>query len=134
MDLDAEDDFEARAEALRKEEKMRKDREADEAFRKAAEADAQKDKIPKLNAKKSGWFGGGWFSSSKYKTNDGTNPNAPIKVKLGEESSFYFDKDLGKWVNKKGGNTEPVSTPTPPPPKGPPTRSVSAAGVPPLRS
>ena len=39
MDNDDDDDFEARAAALRKEEKMRKDREADEAFRKAAEAD-----------------------------------------------------------------------------------------------
>ena len=39
MDDDDNDDFEARATALRKEEKARKDREADEAFRRAAEAD-----------------------------------------------------------------------------------------------
>ena len=39
MDNDDDDDFEARAAALRKEEKTRKDREADEAFRRAAEAD-----------------------------------------------------------------------------------------------
>lgn len=39
MDDDDGDDFEARAAALRKEEKARKDREADEAFRRAAEAD-----------------------------------------------------------------------------------------------
>ena len=39
MDDDDNDDFEARATALRKEEKARKDREADEAFRKAVEAD-----------------------------------------------------------------------------------------------
>ena len=40
MDDDGDDDdFEARAAALRKEEKARKDREADEAFRRAAEAD-----------------------------------------------------------------------------------------------
>ena len=39
MDNDDDDDFEARAAALRKEEKLRKDREADEAFRRAAEAD-----------------------------------------------------------------------------------------------
>lgn len=36
---DDDNDFEARAAALRKEEKARKDREADEAFRRAAEAD-----------------------------------------------------------------------------------------------
>lgn len=39
MDDDDGDDFEARAAALRKEEKARKDREADDAFRRAAEAD-----------------------------------------------------------------------------------------------
>ena len=39
MDDDDNDDFEARATALRKEEKARKDREADEAFRRAVEAD-----------------------------------------------------------------------------------------------
>lgn len=39
MDDDDDDGFEARAAALRKEEKARKDREADEAFRRAAEAD-----------------------------------------------------------------------------------------------
>ena len=39
MDEDDGDDFEARAVAIRKEEKARKDREADEAFRRAAEAD-----------------------------------------------------------------------------------------------
>ena len=38
---DDEDDFEARAAAIRKEEKARKDREVDEAFRKAAEADGK---------------------------------------------------------------------------------------------
>ena len=132
MDLDEEDDFEARAAALHREEKARKDREADEAFRKAAEADAQKDKAPKLNSKKS-WFGGGWFAG-KDKSNDMSAPNAPIKVKLGEENSFYYDEQLKKWVNKKGGNTEAAAGPAPPPPKGPPSRSVSASGGPPPSS
>ena len=45
MDDDDEDDFEARAAAIRSEEKARKDREADEAFRRAAEADG-KQSIP----------------------------------------------------------------------------------------
>ena len=133
MDLDEEDDFETRAATLRREEKARKDREADEAFKKAAEADAQRDKIPKLNSKKS-WFGGGWFGSNKEKIPEAGTPNAPIKVKLGEESSFYFDKELGKWVNKKGGSNDVPAAPTPPPPKGPPSRTVSAAAGPPLRS
>ena len=124
MDLDDDDDFEARA--LRAQEKARKDREADEAFRKAAEADARKDIVPKLNSKKS-WFGGGWFGGKDRASENGP-PNAPIKVKLGEENSFYFDEQLKKWVNKKGGTSEAAATPAPPPPKGPPSRSVSAAG------
>ena len=41
MDDDDEDDFEARAAAIRKQDKARKDREADEAFRRAAEADGK---------------------------------------------------------------------------------------------
>lgn len=41
MDDDNEDDFEARAAAMRKTEKARKDREADEAFRRAAEEDGE---------------------------------------------------------------------------------------------
>ena len=130
MNIDDEDNFEARAAALRREEKAHKDREADEAFRKAAEADAQKDKQPKLNNKKS-WFGP-WFSSSKDKL-DSSSPNAPIKVKLGEENSFHYDQQLKKWVNKKAANTEAAAAPVPPPPKGPPSRSVSAAaGLPPI--
>ena len=127
---DDDDEFELRAAALRKEEKARKDREADENFRKAAETDAQRDKTPKLNSKKS-WFGGGWFGGAKDQTHESSTPNAPIKVKLGEENSFYFDEQLKKWVNKKGGAPEAAAAPAPPPPKGPPSRTVSAAGGPP---
>ena len=128
---DDNDEFELRAAALRQEEKARKDREADENFRKAAEADAQRDKAPKLNSKKS-WFGGGWFGGAKDQTQENSASNAPIKVKLGEENSFYFDEQLKKWVNKKGGLPEAAAAPAPPPPKGPPSRTVSAAGGPPL--
>lgn len=127
---DDNDEFELRAAALRKEEKARKDREADENFRKAAEADARRDKAPKLNSKKS-WFGGPWFGGAKDQTQESSASNAPIKVKLGEENSFYFDEQLKKWVNKKGGVPEAAAAPAPPPPKGPPSRTVSAAGGPP---
>ena len=129
MDLDDDDDFDLRAAALGREERARNDREVDEALRKAAEADAQRDKVPKLNSKKS-WFGGVWFGGGKDKSQEGT-PNAPIKVKLGKENSFYFDEQLKKWVNKKGGTTESAAAPTPPPPKGPPSRAASTTGGPP---
>ena len=73
---------------------------------------------------KKGWFGG-WFKK---------DPNAspgPIKAKLGEENSFYYDPELKKWINKKaGGASAPIPTPTPPPPKnGPPSRSASGNSV-----
>ena len=148
---DDDDDFETRAATMRKEERARKDREADELMRKAAEEDgrgsllhfnpsqhvniatAKKDSHPKLNSKKSGWFGGWLGGGSKENKDSGQQQgNAPIKVKLGEESSFYFDKEKGKWVNKKAGpEDEKASAPPPPPPKGPPSRAVSSVGGPP---
>jgi hypothetical protein len=121
---DDNDDIAARAATLKSNSisKTDADRKADEAFRKAAEADAQRDK-DNGGAKKAGWFGG-WFKK------DPNAPPGPIKAKLGEESSFYYDPDLGKWVNKKGGASEDTVRPaaTPPPPKGPPMGIRSASG------
>ena len=37
-----------------------------------------------------GWFG--WFRKS--------DTPKPVKANLGKESSFYYDPDLGRWVNK----------------------------------
>ncbi|KAL5319347.1 hypothetical protein ACEPPN_012398 [Leptodophora sp. 'Broadleaf-Isolate-01'] len=107
--------------------KAEKDREADEAFRKAAEADAQKAK--EAAPAKKGWGLGGWFGGAKKESQDmGSNPNKPIRAKLGEASSFYYDPDLKRWVNKKAGaeDTQAKSA-TPPPPRatGPP-RTASA--------
>ncbi|KAH7089566.1 COPII coat assembly protein SEC16 [Paraphoma chrysanthemicola] len=124
MDDDFEDDLVTRAAGLKIDSgsKSDADRKADEAFRKAAEQDAKRDKEAAA-AKKGGWLSG-WFKK---------DPNAapgPIKAKLGEESSFYYDPDLGKWVNKKAGASgEPErATATPPPPKGPPMGARSASG------
>lgn len=53
---------------------------------------------------------------------------------MGEESSFYYDKELKKWVNKKAGvETPAAAAATPPPPKGPPSRAVSASNAAPVR-
>ncbi|KAF7597333.1 vesicle coat component [Aspergillus hancockii] len=127
MDDDNDDeDMAARAAAIQKAEKARKDREADEAFKRAAEADAKR---PPPGAKKS-WFGG-WFGGTK-KENENLSGGGPIRAKLGEENSFYYDKELKKWVNKKDPNSASVSRGTPPPPKGPaPSRSASGSSVPP---
>jgi len=145
---DDDDDFVARAAAVLKQEKAQKDREADEGFRKAAEADGESTplRLPhqltnqtiaqkgELRSKKSGWLGG-WFGGAKKDDLSAPNaPNGPIKAKLGEQSSFYYDKELGKWVNKKAGEAPAAAEPPRlPPPKGPPSRAVSAAGAPPMR-
>jgi hypothetical protein len=131
-DDDDADDLAARAAALKARQKSEADRKADEAFRKAAEADAAKDS--KDSGKKSG---GGWFGSW-FKKDPNAQTSGPIKAKLGEENSFYYDPELKKWVNKKAGKDESAGarTATPPPPRmGPPgggaARSVSDVGGPP---
>ena len=154
---DDDDDFSAKAAAVLKAQKAQKDREADEAFKKAAEADGSfplpfpslpfliiyfpstnatpliAQKGPQLNAKKS-WFGG-WLSARRD-SSELNQPagNAPIKAKLGEKSSFYYDKDLKKWINGKGGDDAGAggASSTPPPPRAPPpSRAVSGVGGPP---
>ena len=120
-DDDDDADIGKKAAALKK---AQADREADDAFRKAAEADAARGKTEA--GQKKGWLGG-WFGKK--------DPNAapgPIKAKLGEENSFYYDENLKKWVNKKGGPeaAAPMAA-TPPPPRGPANRATSAMGPPP---
>jgi hypothetical protein len=83
---------------------------------------------------KKGWFGG-WFGGAKKEAEQSGSGGGggPIRAKLGEDSSFYYDKDLKKWVNKKDpGSAEPVRA-TPPPPRGsaPPSRNASSGSMPP---
>ena len=130
MDDDDEEDLVARAAALKisssssSTSKSAADLKADASFRAAAEADAKRDKDS--SSKKAGG-GGGWLSGWFKK-----DPNAapgPIKAKLGEESSFYYDPNLGKWVNKKGGASEAEKTSAAAaPPRGPPMTPRSASG------
>ncbi|KAN0077463.1 Sec23-binding domain of Sec16 domain containing protein [Elaphomyces granulatus] len=123
MDEDEDEDLTARAAAIQISERERRDREADDTVRKAAEADAKK---PSQSAKKS-WFGG-WFGGKK----DSSSSAGPVRAKLGEENSFYYDADLKKWINKKDPNGSNASArATPPPPKGsaPQSRSTSAGNM-----
>ncbi|KAI7721565.1 hypothetical protein KC353_g1255 [Hortaea werneckii] len=137
MDLsDDEDDreMERRAAALKQQQKSDADRQADEAFRKAAEADAARDNNKSSSGSggegKKGWLTG-WFSGGKK---DQTQDlNKPIRAKLGEENSFYYDENLKKWVNKKAGPEAAQASSaaaTPPPPKGGPSRVASGVGPP----
>ncbi|KAI7010819.1 hypothetical protein KC355_g6011 [Hortaea werneckii] len=135
---DDEDDreMERRAIALKQQQKSDADRQADEAFRKAAEADAARDNNKSSSGSggegKKGWLTG-WFSGSGKK-DSAQDLNKPIRAKLGEENSFYYDENLKKWVNKKAGPEAAQASSaaaTPPPPKGGPSRVASGVGGPP---
>ncbi|KAK2747115.1 vesicle coat component [Myotisia sp. PD_48] len=102
----------------------RKAKEAAEIVRKAAEEDAQR----AAQAQKKGWFTG-WFGKKDQAASGG-----PIRAKLGEQSSFYYDEELKRWVNKKDPDSATSGAQaTPPPPKSslPPSRSVSSENRPP---
>lgn len=65
----------------------------------------------------------------------GSQPQKAIRAKLGEESSFVYDPEQKRWINKKAGaeQTEAKSASTPPPPRatGPPrTASVGPTSIP----
>ncbi|KAF2462284.1 Sec23-binding domain of Sec16-domain-containing protein [Lineolata rhizophorae] len=131
MDDDEDDDeLAARAAALKKAQKEKEDREADDAVRRAAEADAARGA-----QEKKGWLSG-WFKrgGSADGAGLGQQQSGPIRAKLGEENSFVYDPELKKWVNKKaGGSAGAQAGPaaTPPPPRGPPgSRPQSSAGPP----
>ncbi|KAF9114513.1 hypothetical protein BGX30_006573 [Mortierella sp. GBA39] len=96
----------------------------DNAANAGAEGDDSKGWWPKINL-----FGG--------EKREGTPK--PVKANLGEESSFYFDKEQQRWVNKKGGSeTSSVAEALPPPPMSrtatPASISSPAAGGPPSLS
>lgn len=130
MDDDDDDDILSRAEAVKREEKARHDREAAERVRKAAEEDAKRNEA---KSQKKGWFTG-WFAKKQNEDNGGTTV---VRAKLGEESSFYYDKELKRWVNKKDPNSaKPAASSLPPPPKaaGPPKSSTPVSQASPAHS
>ncbi|KAF9005666.1 Sec23-binding domain of Sec16-domain-containing protein [Cyathus striatus] len=57
---------------------------------------------------------GSWLS--RWWKRDTSTPG-PVKASLGEESTFYYDKDLKRWVNKKAGAETSKPTLPPPPPR-----------------
>lgn len=76
---------------------------------------------------KKGWGFGGWFGKKPDTPPAGEqSPNKPVRAKLGEASSFVYDPDLKRWINKKPGaeNPEP-KTATPPPPRAIPRAATS---------
>lgn len=76
-------------------------------------------------SQKKGWFGG-LFGGGGAKKEQAEAPKA-VKANLGEASSFVYDPDAKRWVNKKAGaENTPAKSATPPPP-----RSASRNGTPP---
>ncbi|KAL7625390.1 vesicle coat component [Parahypoxylon ruwenzoriense] len=120
--------------------KAQKDRENEEMVRRVAEEEAKR--AAEAKASKKGWGFGGWFGGgSKKESID--QPNKPIKAKLGEASSFVYDPDLKRWINKKPGAENTLAktaappppraasrTDTPPPP-GPTSAPTGGLGAPP---
>ncbi|KAG9009635.1 hypothetical protein FRB90_008226 [Tulasnella sp. 427] len=70
--------------------------------------------------------GGSWLPWKWGKKEEPSTPGA-VKAKLGEESSFYYDKELKRWVNKKGGDTGAAAPVLPPPPSRAPSRAQTAS-------
>ncbi|KAI5803061.1 Sec23-binding domain of Sec16-domain-containing protein [Geopyxis carbonaria] len=105
MDDDDDDKLFQQAEKVKKAEEERKRKEEEK-------------KQQEQNAGKKGWFGG-WFGRGT--TPEPGTPGAPIKAKLGEESTFVYDPDLKRWVNKKAGESAAPA----PKPQGPPKRTAS---------
>ncbi|KAG8924904.1 hypothetical protein FRC01_010910, partial [Tulasnella sp. 417] len=70
--------------------------------------------------------GGSWLPWKWGKKEEPSTPG-PVKAKLGDESTFYYDKELKRWVNKKAGDTGAAPAPLPPPPSRAPSRAQTAS-------
>ncbi|CAO1624167.1 unnamed protein product [Jaminaea pallidilutea] len=72
------------------------------------------EKKPDLKASpSSSWLGRLW---GRRDASDGGQAAKAAQAHMGEESAFYFDKELKRWVNKKAGDSgTPAATPPPPP-------------------
>jgi hypothetical protein len=143
---DDEDDFPTPKPAEKTKEE--KDRENAELFRKAAEEDGKHPSFQRIisivanqsQAKraaeaakqtKKGWGFTSWFGvGAKKDTSQESSPNKPIRAKLGEANSFYYDPELKRWVNKNASPEDNAKKATPPPPKAAP-RSSSSSPAPP---
>ncbi|THG99767.1 hypothetical protein EW026_g2634 [Hermanssonia centrifuga] len=69
-----------------------------EAPKEVAQKPAPEPPKSEPEAEKPAAASGGWLSRL-WKRGDAAPPG-PVKANLGEQSSFYYDKDLKRWVNK----------------------------------
>ncbi|KAI5295939.1 vesicle coat component [Ascosphaera acerosa] len=123
-----------RAAAFQKSEEKRKAKEAAQATEEASSSNA---KAAQNGPPKKGWFLG-WFGGGGGAKKDSAQPGKAIRAKLGEENSFYYDKELKRWVNRKDPNsTANAAAAVPPPPMARPMAAsrqpsyVGSAATPP---
>ncbi|ROW02649.1 hypothetical protein VSDG_01830 [Cytospora chrysosperma] len=112
--------------------KEERDKENEEMFRKVAEEEAKRAEAEKASKAKKGWGLGSWFGGGSKKESLESSPNKPIRAKLGEKSSFVYDPEQKRWVNKAAGaedNAPKVATP--PPPRATPRPAGSGTPPPP---
>lgn len=114
--VDEDSDEDHGAEVNRKAEEEKKKLEEDAKRRKQEEEQKRKEEeetAKKKNSSKGGesgrWFG--WLGKGKS-----DDKPKPIKAKLGEENSFYYDEKLKRWINKKAPLEEQIAASAPPPP------------------
>ncbi|CDR99757.1 hypothetical protein [Sporisorium scitamineum] len=89
----------------------------------ASSASGHEEKKQELKPSAS-WFGRLWGRSPS--TDSAAQAQAKAKkAHLGEETSFVYDKELKRWVNKKAGDSGSAASTPPPPP--PPARAQSAS-------
>ncbi|ERS95594.1 hypothetical protein HMPREF1624_08110 [Sporothrix schenckii ATCC 58251] len=117
-----------------------KDRENAEMFRKIAEEEAKRAAAEKEAKAKKGWGLTSWWgkkdaggpagdSGSGGSSGGSGEPPKAVRANLGEKSSFYFDPELKRWVNKNASPEDQAAKATPPPPP-PRSNPHSAASTP----
>ncbi|CAK7271974.1 vesicle coat component [Sporothrix epigloea] len=122
-----------------------KDRENAELVRKIAEDEAKRAAAEKEAKAKKGWGISSWWSkkdaglgssggsgggSGSGSSGGNNEPPKAVKANLGEKSTFYFDPELKRWVNKNASPEDRAATSTPPPPP-PRSNTQSASSTPP---
>ncbi|CCC10085.1 unnamed protein product [Sordaria macrospora k-hell] len=131
---DDDDDFPAVSKPAGKS-KAEIDRENEEMVRRIAEEEAKR--AAEAKAAKKGWGFTSWFGKKEAAAADAaaaaSSPGKPIRAKLGEANSFYYDPEQKRWVNKNASpEDQAAKKAAPPPPKGGIPRSTASSPAPPM--
>ena len=92
--------------------------------------DYNEGKRPELKQSASSSWLSRWWKKDGGESQSG---GGPIKAKLGEQSSFYYDPEQKRWVNKNADANTQAPKPPPPPPRAS-TTSPSSSIRPPMSS